>query len=793
MSGSSAETPPPGARARRRERLGATAILSLALALFFAPALVGSGQFLSRDAGRLHAPVKRYLAGRLSSGELPQWNPYDGLGAPVVAGAVDAPQHPFNLLLVGLPFDLGFKSWVLLSYLLAAAGGFAWASALRHSFHASLAAGLAFSLSGVLVSTSDNLTYLTAFATLPWIFASAHRWMERGGTGRLALLGVASACAAAAGDPQSWGVAVLSLPFYATWVADCGSRSAPAAFRRGLLGLGIALAAAAPFVLPVVLWLPHSSRAVPVPELDQHRYAMAPLRLLELVLPHLTRGEPGVTYSEVYRAYAGDDFGVPWYLSLYAGAAVVALASLGAVRDRRARRLLLAAGVFAWMALGHHAGFAQLARHLPLLSGFRFWEKMAIWPMLCLAGAAARGFDLLLEGGPSARRLATTAGAASAAALLLRAAGALAPAAFVRAVQLDASPRAAATATRFAANLGEGLLSTGLVLAALAMATVLSRRLRPVRWAPAALLAVVFLDLWGGNLDAYVLSPRSLADLRGPISDHLAARPGLQRVATPFQLAEHLDPRLPALRPAEVAWLHGGLMLYPAFNVARHVGNVEPGGPMAPARLARFMSRTGAGKMLPAVGMWGAAWAIVPGDPGAAAAVHLPPHDVAPTDSWLPAYLLRIPHRPRAYLAERLSGVDRRRAMEFVLDERAMASDRSVVEDPVPGDYLPPRGEVRIARDDPERVELEVSSDRRALLVLNDAYADGWSATVDGRRVRILATNYLARGVWVDGGTHWLVFGYRTPGLAGGWALAAALALALGGHALWRRQREVTR
>ncbi len=791
MSWALAAAPRPGARARRGESLLAAAILSLVLALFFAPALIGSGQFLSRDAGRLHAPVKRYLAGRLGRGELPQWNPYDGLGAPVVAGAVDAPQHPFNLLLVGLPFELGFKSWVLLSYLLAATGGFAWASALRHSFHASLAAGLAFSLSGVLVSTSDNLTYLTAFATLPWIFASAHRWMERGGTGRLALLGVASACAAAAGDPQSWGVAILSLPFYATWVAERGPRSPPAAFRRGLLGLGVALVAAAPFVLPVVLWLPHSSRAAPVQALDQHRYAMAPFRLLELALPHLTTDEPGVTYSEVYRAYAGDDFGVPWYLSLYAGAAVVALASLGAARDRRARRLLLAAGVFAWMALGHHAGFAQLARHLPLLSGFRFWEKMAIWLMLCLAGATARGFDLLLEGGPPARRFAAAAGAAAAAALSLRAASALAPAALARTLQLGTSPQAAATARRFAANLGEGLLSVGLVLAALTMAAVLCRRPGAARWAPAALLAVVFLDLSAGNLHAYILSPRSLADLSGPISDHLAARPDLQRVATPFQLAEHLDPRLPALRPAEVAWMWGGLMLYPAFNVARRIGNVGPSGPMAPGRVTRFTDRKGAGKMLPAVGMWGAAWAVIPANPSAAATVNLPPpHDVAVADSWLPAYLVRMPHRPRAYLAERLSSVDRRGAMEFVLDDRSTATDRSVVEGPIPGDYLPPRGEARIAQDEPERVELEVSCDRRALLVLNDAYAAGWSATVDGNRVEILATNYLARGIWLDGGVHRAVFHYRTPGLAEGWALVAAGALALGGHVLWRRRRE---
>lgn len=771
-----------------RRVLWAALVSATVLALFFAPALGGGGQFLSRDAGRLHAPVKRWIADRLSRGDLPEWNPYDGLGAPVVSAAVDAVQHPFGLLLAALPFHAAFKAWILLSYLLAALGGYLWASALGRSFHASLAAGLAFALSGLLVSTSDNLTYLTAFASLPWIFATAHRWLERGGAGRLALLGVASGAAAAAGDPQSWGFAVASLPLYAAFLADRGRRSAGAAFGRGLVGLCAAAAGAAPFVLPVLTWLPHSSRGGPLTALDQQRYALAPLRLLELGLPHLTRGAPGFTMSDVYRAYAGDPLGGPWYVSLYAGATVLALAALGAARDGRARRLLVAAGFFTWMALGHHAGFAQLAAHLPVLSGFRFWEKMAVWPTLLLAVAAASGLEQL-AGGAAGRRFAAASGAAAGLTLSLRAASALAPGALGGLVRLGPAPHQVETAARFAADLEDGLLAAGLACAALAAAALLARRPAVARWAPALLLAVVVLDLSAANVRAYALSPGGLAQPRSAIADALAAREGLQRVVTPFRLVERESPRFPELRPSEVAWLWGGRMLYPAFNVARRVGNLDPGGPMSPGRTMEFRGRTGLEGMLPAAGLWGVAWAVVPEDPRLGASVHVPPGPAAAAEPSLPAFLLEVPHRPRVYLAGDLSQVDGSGAMAFALDPASPASERSVVEAPIPDGYRPPRGTARLVLDGPERVTVETTSDGPALLVLNDAYAAGWTAAVDGSPAGILPANCLARGVWVPAGEHRVEFVYRTPGLRTGWAVFGAGALALAGWAALARRR----
>jgi len=86
-----------------------------------------------------------------------------------------------------------------------------------------------------------------------------------------------------------------------------------------------------------------------------------------------------------------------------------------------------------------------------------------------------------------------------------------------------------------------------------------------------------------------------------------------------------------------------------------------------------------------------------------------------------------------------------------------------------PGDSL---REVPIVRDDPEQVALEARTDRAAAVILTDGFAPGWSASVNGRPVPVLAANYLGRGVVVPAGENRVDFVYRAPGLRAGFALA---------------------
>ena len=78
---------------------------------------------------------------------------------------------------------------------------------------------------------------------------------------------------------------------------------------------------------------------------------------------------------------------------------------------------------------------------------------------------------------------------------------------------------------------------------------------------------------------------------------------------------------------------------------------------------------------------------------------------------------------------------------------------------------------VRISREGDGVVVLDVDTVAPTLVVLLDALTPGWTASVDGRRVPIVATNVAFRGVFVPAGRHAIVFTYEPDG----WGAARAM------------------
>jgi len=774
----SARAPPasPG-----RASAWAVALCLLVPLLFFLPALSPGRQFGYFDNGRMHVPMKRYIASEYASGRFPAWNPYSGLGMPLAAGGVDAVQHPFNLLLVGLPFDLGFKLWVLLCFPLAALGARALARRLGLGEAAATTAGLAFALSGYPVSMTGNMVYLGALACFPWILATGLDFVERPGPGRAALVAAASGLCAASGDPQGWAIAVGLLPVAAA-VFPAPGLSRPRAAWRAAGAAAAALAGALPFVAPVAAWIPHSSRGEPFDAYEYAMFNLLPLRALELLIPGLFFADGTRFAYPLFDAYAGDlHTPLPWALSEYVGAGVVALALLGAWHHRAARWLLAGAAAFTWMAMGSHAGFGQLARHLPVLSSFRFWEKLATWPALFLAVAAGFGLQSVLAPGWSSRRSAAAVALAGAAMLSLGGLARLAPGPVARLLPPAGPP--AEAALELAGHLSHGLIHAGLVLLLLgaALALLAGGRLR----SPALSLGALLLaELALANARAYRLSDVETHRPPAPLAAWLRERDASPRLLTPFPLSPDGNRYRLEMEPSSRLGAEG---LYAAWNVGERVGNFQAWSGMLPVRTNRYWRRMGHPDHLPGVGLWGYRWLWVPPDAGAEVARRLPPGRPWSVPG-VPGTVRELPSRPRAYLAGELATVDRRAAMEFALDPGQVTRGRSVLEAPLPAGYLPPGGEARITSDEPSRVELAARADGTALLVLNDVYAAGWSAEVDGAAAEILPVNYLARGVWIPAGSHRVTFSYRTPWLAGSWAALGLAALAAAAWALRRRR-----
>ena len=93
-----------------------------------------------------------------------------------------------------------------------------------------------------------------------------------------------------------------------------------------------------------------------------------------------------------------------------------------------------------------------------------------------------------------------------------------------------------------------------------------------------------------------------------------------------------------------------------------------------------------------------------------------------------------------------------------------------------------PLSEVKRVRYKPNRVEIDIHTNRNGLLELSESFHPGWRVAIDGRPARILRANYVLQAVAVRGGDQTVVFAFE-PGMlkagllvtCGGWLVLAVL------------------
>jgi hypothetical protein len=145
----------------------------------------------------------------------------------------------------------------------------------------------------------------------------------------------------------------------------------------------------------------------------------------------------------------------------------------------------------------------------------------------------------------------------------------------------------------------------------------------------------------------------------------------------------------------------------------------------------------------------------------------------------------------------RWSVVDAPGALRAVLDDAFDPAREAVIErDPgIPSSVGEGAGSARLQISSPEEVRISVDTSRPAIVVVRAAWDRNWRATVDGRPVDVLRTDFLLQGIAVPAGRHDVRLVYRDPALFLGlalsglaWAiLAVAIAVAL---AVQRRGRD---
>ncbi len=727
-------------------------------------------------------PWTALAASALRRGVIPLWNPYAFAGAPFLAAMQTGVFYPVNLLLEWLlaPTDvLGARAAVHLA--LALVGAFLFARRLALSRPAALLVAVSFGL---------GLPYMVwlehpmggAVAWLPWLLLCVERILAADATGRGRLRWTLGATVVLAleflsGHGESSAHILLFAGAYAVFGAALAGRrggGAGAALRPLLLlvaALALGLGVAAAHLLPSLAQIPGSEAAA-----DRALgAAAAPVPLL---------GDPAA-WTSVLVGLAPDVFGNPTWqtpvpggagyneLALYVGAVPLLLAAIALLRarvlprDDGRRATLLFFAVAALVALGVAARWPGLGlvNDLPLLRVMAN-GRLRMEYALAVAIVAGYGLDALTAHGREngVWRLAHLWLALIA---VLCAVGMAA---------LLASDHALPIATAWR------VLVPALWLLPFAGLLWLYRRhaapLALVRWGALALSA---LDLFVLGWGYHATVPASQVGLTPPA------------IAAVLH-AEQGNAAPDANGPYRVAGL--GKALLPSLSGLYGLQDVRGYDPAYSAAYERFFAAAfGDGGMRLALGAYG---------PSAPAARALNLLDVRYLFAacnvrlnaryYVPLYsggdggcVYRNPAAlPRAFVVHDAAWATPARATSLLIAGSVDPRDR-VLLDPATatdgtawsanggnqgnqgGPGAAQSDGVAVTSYDLNNVEVTVRSAAPGVLVIGDAYAPGWHATVDGQPAPIARADAILRAVPIPAGTHLVELSYLpTPFLIGG-------------------------
>jgi len=733
------------------------------------------------DVSTAYYPWDVLARALLHDGRFPAWNPHAMAGTPFFGNFQLAWLSPFTLPLWILPLHwaLGFVAAVKLW--LAGFGTYLLARELRLGFWPAMLAGVSFALCAFNVVFLSYGVLVSVSAMLPWLLWLAERIVRRGrATDGLALSAVV-AVVIASGHPGTQLHVLAAMALYALMRALVSQDVAwrERVRRLGLIGaatvLGTLLTAVA--LLPAQMAATDTAGALARSQGSQEFLgAHMSYDILRTALFPEWWGRP----SEGFEA------GPALYheRTLYAGVIALVLATVAVVSSSGWKRKLpfatiglLGAGVAVNAPIMH-----AVVSALPLFDRVQN-QRLLLWTQLGIAMLGAFGLQALLER-PRRRHaaaLVVTIGLAVTVPLM--------------SLHIEAAERS--LAFHYLLDRAGNIAETGLVFASVAwwaicagtaamllLAAWRRPRLRPVLLPLLVLVAALDLLHFAGGFQPMPPAAKAIPPETAAIR-YLRRHAGDGRMAayenalwadftTVYGLRDvrGYDQPQPSLRFFRL-WRSGQPNQQPGGAYFVREDSVET---------MRVMSVLGMRYLLFAPG-------VKPSRESGLKRVY----------RGADALIYRNPSAvPRAFVPARITHADSEQAAIASIVEQHFDPRTTVA---VPRDELPvagappARGEVHVVSDENARVRLHASLTRGGLVVLDDAWAPGWTVTVDGRPAQVIHPDVVLRGVAVPPGEHEIVWSFQVPGLRAGAVLSsiALVAFALWGGWLLRRRSEVRR
>jgi hypothetical protein len=796
------------------------AIIILAPFVLLAPVLfTGKALFWGLPSTQF-IPWWQWAFETLLSGHWPLWNPFLGMGAPLIANYQAAIFYP--------PYWLYF-----LFYAVGGLAGLVWSQALVVALHlawggagmallmkrlglgrlAQTISGLAFGLSGYIVARGWFASMNAAVAWLPWILLlsydlvnsngqslgdrSIHGQLSRKQIEKVLLLGLVIGLQLLAGHAQlSWYTLLLTALWMSFWAWQNAYGCLEHWFQRlrevlsawislafaGLLGVAIS----AVQLLPTAEYLLQSQRAAETDPSFAMTFSFWPWRFLGFLAPNMF-GSPVMGDFWGYATY--------WEDAVYIGLLPFLLACgvlLGSIFRKRPSTdskqvvvsapnlhslklfLLLVIFVSFLFALGDNTPiFPWLYRHIPAFDMFSSPTRFSIWGIFALALLAGVGMEGWRR--PSGRSLYWTR-------LSLAGAFAVSLGAGLGWFLLRSNAEFRLSFVSSIALLGFWSLGIG-VLALMAPPADHPNPSAARIWSWAVILWVA-ADLivagWGLNpgieLDFYTQPPPNLAEVQAQIGEgrvYLAAADEYTIKYAQYFLFESFDPGL--------SWDNLRATFLPNLNVLDHLPMVNNYDPMLPGRYARWMD------------------VLAEVDPNIPADL-LDLMAVSVVESKAPEEIYGVKFTPRQgatrvrWVPCGRAAADAETAWEMVFRDQVDFRSEAILENVATSqirDCVSSRtGAAAIVSEQPNRMVLQTEAQSPGWLLLSDVWYPGWRAYIDGAEADILRADYLFRAVAVPEGQHKVIFVYRPIWFYSGLVISGAAWFGLLIYGFWQKRHK---
>jgi Bacterial membrane protein YfhO len=357
-----------------------------------------------------------FLRHSVFSGTVPLWDPYPANGQPAVNDPLYQLFHlPSLLVRLLLPEVIAYNLWIALPVPLAAWGTYLFLR--RHVTPAAAAlGGIAFAVSGPMVSTTNFPNMSWSVAAVPFVFWAMEMLFERRTPAATVLLAAVVSCQALAGEPVTFAATFASAAAYAMLPEG--------RWRDRRLVLLAAIGLAAGTLLAAIQFVPlEAASRASMRGMGQMSdiWAFHPLALVELAVPHFFGDFFNSSLREMGWMLAVNSGRDPFYYTMYLGVPIVLLAAVAACsgRPRTTFWTVVILGC-AVASLGPHTPVYPLLRELiPPLRSFRYPVKYLSLAAFGVATLASMAFQWVLDRDVPGRAVRLVLSAAGSVALLL--------------------------------------------------------------------------------------------------------------------------------------------------------------------------------------------------------------------------------------------------------------------------------------------------------------------------------------------------------------------------------------